>query len=1359
MEEAGKKEPVNLLSLDGGGVRGVSSLLILHAIMTEIKKAQNLDVLPKPCEYFHLIAGTSTGGLIAIMLGRLRMSTKEALDAYDEFAARIFCKENRKKYRLSDKYFATPLKEIVQGIVKDRGLGELMWDPEQPEKGKAMVCVMPLQNVGNARVIRTFPGDEGIDDQWDRNILIWEAARATTAAPTFFKPQVIGGEAYVDGALGANNPVDYLLREAIQEFGSWRRLGCVVSIGTGTREVGLSDGPLEQRRAFMVAGKIMRLVRVMKATLTDSETEHQRLSARLGSSPGAYFRFNVPQAAEKIALDNYLQIPELKTMTSEYLREVDVAVQVQAVAKGLNEGFRHGFTLGLIREIDTEQVILSNAPINALGTSSPFFTGREDILSKLDRLFSLRDTKGYPRRECLLYGMGGVGKTEIARKAAEMFRTRFQYIFFIDGSTPSSICLDYANICRKYDLGNGDPQGMQQLAIAWIEKLTEEWLMIFDDCDMSNRTHHLPPGGTGNIIYTSRLMDLQYGLPAECVFEIKPLSETESVQLLLKASGSQSIRTSSDDAVLAQQLVKEVEYLPSGITYAAAVIRDGRSLSSYLEDIRARKVSILRDPRFQGKSIEKTTVYATLELSYESLQARRRRYGRGATGRSAMVALKVLGLLCFYHHKEFPIATFGRAARERHKRNAHLGYPLSKIMDPPDADFDFMLDVNPDGSWDPNWVAVGLRILESFSLVKRDRERSTVSMHALVHEWATLRMDEDQSQRYALVAKIILCESVELSWRWLDQAFARSLGPHASLGWLHELSKNFDAAEKAYFVCLREWKAEAVERCGNSWGVINTLQRLGTLYHDMGRLGDAEMTYLETVERLCIMIMEREASRVENPSKQEGDEENTVTGADHSLTDPSGDTKTVVETVSRQLSWSAFSRHLRRHRQATSSSQAPGVPFKPYSVAMQTSEEESDFEDITEELVQLWIHFYIIHGYLARVYIDQDRFGTGRRMLVEVAEYLGELLPADHVELLRVQNEAKSLTDPGDLKFWNKRINDWWDLADGPGNEYWESDAGWQLVVFFADCQLKNGMYDKAYEQYDAALKLFERMYGPYDKKVLNILHRMVICKAEDDDCDKAVEIARDCLQRARRGYSECHKETVLAMEKLYEACFFQKLEQGFEEETILREAVVRAEEALGLTHSITRRLRMRLGCVKREGKKPAPPPPPRYDIRQSGIQTLEKAWQTSRHELEKMKAQFGEHHLLVRRFARFVGDAPAKTREEFTRKLLACFGPNTSVSQTCLRELQRERDELAASKNSHCEPDGIYFCSCGEQEHAGSSWERELQEREEVELAQEIEEAVANEVSQEAVLTSSDDPDRTVKRWQNEPYFFCGLF
>lgn len=87
--------PLRVLSLDGGGVRGYSMLIILQELMyrayveTEGKPPKR-DEIPKPCEYFDLIAGTGTGGLIAIMLGRLRLDIETCMDVYVRMTKKVF---------------------------------------------------------------------------------------------------------------------------------------------------------------------------------------------------------------------------------------------------------------------------------------------------------------------------------------------------------------------------------------------------------------------------------------------------------------------------------------------------------------------------------------------------------------------------------------------------------------------------------------------------------------------------------------------------------------------------------------------------------------------------------------------------------------------------------------------------------------------------------------------------------------------------------------------------------------------------------------------------------------------------------------------------------------------------------------------------------------------------------------------------------------------------------------------------------------------------------------------------------------------------------------------------------------------
>lgn len=105
-----------LITPDGGGVRGVSELIILQQLMLNIQKYYRLPTIPKPCEVFDMIGGTSTGGLIAIMLGRLRMSVDQAIEEYRNLSKEVF---GEKKMFFSDGSFkATNLQKAIQSVVQ-----------------------------------------------------------------------------------------------------------------------------------------------------------------------------------------------------------------------------------------------------------------------------------------------------------------------------------------------------------------------------------------------------------------------------------------------------------------------------------------------------------------------------------------------------------------------------------------------------------------------------------------------------------------------------------------------------------------------------------------------------------------------------------------------------------------------------------------------------------------------------------------------------------------------------------------------------------------------------------------------------------------------------------------------------------------------------------------------------------------------------------------------------------------------------------------------------------------------------------------------------------------------------------------
>ena len=121
-----KGPPLRVLSIDGGGVRGYSVLILLQELMhrsyVEIHGvAPKPHEVPKPCDHFDLIGGTGTGGLIAIMLGRLRMDLETCKSVYVRVTRHVF--ETDKTFAgipyTSTLYKASKLEEAIKQCVRE----------------------------------------------------------------------------------------------------------------------------------------------------------------------------------------------------------------------------------------------------------------------------------------------------------------------------------------------------------------------------------------------------------------------------------------------------------------------------------------------------------------------------------------------------------------------------------------------------------------------------------------------------------------------------------------------------------------------------------------------------------------------------------------------------------------------------------------------------------------------------------------------------------------------------------------------------------------------------------------------------------------------------------------------------------------------------------------------------------------------------------------------------------------------------------------------------------------------------------------------------------------------------------------
>jgi len=245
-EHLSKTSPKRILALDGGGIRGALTLGYLERIEAILRKQNGNDENFRLCHYFDLIGGTSTGSIIAACLA-IGMKVPDITKMYMDLGARIFAKKYKwwKIFEIDDllhaAYNEKPLEEELQKVFGNITLG----DAERIQTGLCIVAkradtnsVWPFINHPDGKYYNSADG-------MNKEILLWKAVRASSAAPTYFLPQMIdvGGNlkqaAFIDGGVSmANNPaLQCLMIATLQgfpfrwEWGEEKLL--LVSIGTG----------------------------------------------------------------------------------------------------------------------------------------------------------------------------------------------------------------------------------------------------------------------------------------------------------------------------------------------------------------------------------------------------------------------------------------------------------------------------------------------------------------------------------------------------------------------------------------------------------------------------------------------------------------------------------------------------------------------------------------------------------------------------------------------------------------------------------------------------------------------------------------------------------------------------------------------------------------------------------------------------------------------------------------------------------------------------------------------------------------------------------------------------------------------
>jgi tetratricopeptide (TPR) repeat protein/transcriptional regulator with XRE-family HTH domain len=386
--------------------------------------------------------------------------------------------------------------------------------------------------------------------------------------------------------------------------------------------------------------------------------------------------------------------------------------------------------LGLVETIappsestEAAQTVIAPSEERALWTipyaRNPHFTGRDDLLSRLEQFFAREtpDQPGSVRQTALIQtqamtGLGGIGKTQIAIEYAYRARTQRRYhdILWISAASAETIVTSFVELARLLPTLVSQEETNQHTIIAailrWLEQREQPWLLLVDNADDLDLVQpYLPRQGNGHILLTTRAHAV--GALASSV-EVDTMGIMEGTHLLLRRAHRFSA-ASPEEIDEAINVVIALAQFPLAIDQAGAYIEEtGCSLHDYLHIYQQHRSALLARRGKQATSYP-DPIATTWSLSFAQVQ------------RSNPAAAELLRLCAVLAPDHIP--------EELLIEGAPFWPPLLQEAVADRFTFNQMLET-----------------LLAFSLVKRLSEERMLSIHRLVQAVQTDHM-EAQTQR------------------------------------------------------------------------------------------------------------------------------------------------------------------------------------------------------------------------------------------------------------------------------------------------------------------------------------------------------------------------------------------------------------------------------------------------------------------------------------------------------------------------------------------------------------------------------------------------------------------------------------
>lgn len=250
------------------------------------------------------------------MLGRLEMSVDECIRAYTELMESIFSEKISRvpvdwSGNIVSQYDSKKLKTAIENVITRAGFSPAdLMDDGNCRRTKVFVCTTSKDTLHIIR-LRSY----SVPNEDTLPTTICQAALATSAATRFFDPVSIGNHQFVDGAFGANNPIEEVEEEAADIWCTTSRelkplVKCFVSVGTGNP----AQVPINDNIVKFLSKTLVRMA-------TKPESTERRFMARWSNevSGKRFFRFNVEQGLQLVHMTEFDKQMMIESATYAYL--------------------------------------------------------------------------------------------------------------------------------------------------------------------------------------------------------------------------------------------------------------------------------------------------------------------------------------------------------------------------------------------------------------------------------------------------------------------------------------------------------------------------------------------------------------------------------------------------------------------------------------------------------------------------------------------------------------------------------------------------------------------------------------------------------------------------------------------------------------------------------------------------------------------------------------------------------------------------------------------------------------------------------------------------------------------------------